>query len=178
MRKGRPTPWAPLSTRMRGNGQLELDIMSAPRQEKSGSAAYCTAIFTRSSAYRLAWCPQNTSSPPPARVKRSFPAALQRSHRSSAAGPATLPAGGVRVGVIAFLLWSSPMNLFLGYYCSPIVQHPCSLRPSLCAPGGPKSHVVRQVCRPTRVPRQRSRGHNGLITTRRCTGGDQYDTNG
>src|SRR5689334_16857641 len=149
--------------------------MSAPRQENSGSALYWTVIFTRSSAYLLAWCPQNTSSLPPARVKRSFPAALQRSHRSSAAGPATVPAGGVRVGVIAFLLWSSPMNMFLGY-CSPMVQHPWPSQPSHCAPGGPKSHVVRLVCRAPRVPRQRSLLHNGLITTERCTGGDQTGT--
>src|SRR3569833_2204669 len=154
--------------------------MSAPRHVNSVAAADCTAIFTRSSAYRLAWCPQNTSSLPPARVKRSFPAALQRSHRSSAAVPATLPAGGVRVGVIAFLLWSSPMNMFLGY-CSHIVQHPCPYRPSHSAPGGPKSHVVGssrvpQVCRESRVPRQRSLLHNGLITPRRCTGGDRTGT--
>ena len=27
------------------------------------------------------------------------------------------------MGCLAFLLWSSPMNMFLGY-CSPMVQHP------------------------------------------------------
>src|SRR4051794_5528814 len=141
--------------------------MSAPRQENSGSALYWTVIFTRSSAYLLAWCPQNTSSLPPANVKRSLPAALQRSHRSSAAGPATVPAGGVRVGVIAFLLWSSPMNMFLGY-CSLIVQHLGQVRPSHCALGGPKSHVVRLVCRAPRVPRQRSLLHNSVINVGRC----------
>src|SRR3954470_21553009 len=138
MRKGAHTPRAPCFAEV--EFQLELDIMSAPRQENSGSALYWTVIFTRSSAYLLAWCPQNTSSLPPARVKRSFPAALQRSHRSSAAGPATVPAGGVRVGVIAFLLWSSPMNMFLGYCCSLIVQHPCRSLPSHSALGRPKSH--------------------------------------
>src|SRR5689334_4770012 len=53
---------------------------------------------------------------------RSLPAALQRSHRSSVAG-ATKSWGGVRVGVIAFLLWSSPTNA-LHYVAVPhIVQH-------------------------------------------------------
>src|SRR3954451_7101200 len=151
--------------------------MSAPRQLNSGSAAYCTVILTRSSAYLLAWWPQKTSSLPPARVMRSLPAALQRSHRSSAAGPATVPAGGVRVGFIAFLLCSSPMNKFLGLLRSPIVQHPWPVPPSHCALRGPKSHVLRRyvvrlVCRAPRVPRQRSLLHNGLITTRRCTRGD------
>ena len=34
------------------------------------------------------------------------------------------------------------MNMFLGY-CSHIVQHLGQVRPSHCALGGPKSHVVR-----------------------------------
>src|SRR5258706_16482399 len=79
----------------------QLAISSMPRQENSGSTATCTAIFTNLSAYLLAWCPQNTSSPPPAIMTRSLAAALHRSHRSSAPGKATVSGGGMRVGVIA-----------------------------------------------------------------------------
>src|SRR4051812_24895361 len=71
--------------RSRGAAQRKRPVdqlTGLPRQPKPDSSTTWSAESPIPAAYRLAWCPQNTSSPPPARTTRSLPAAPQRSQRS------------------------------------------------------------------------------------------------